>query len=151
MQLGSPVARALAGARAAAVREVRGLGVLELRGDLEAVVLEPGEELIRITPARGLLLAEGSTADRRTRLRAAGLRVYDLTAARAALEVEGEQVLRRLTDLDLDRLPAVGAVARGVTALVQRTGPDTFRLLVPQELAHYVAEVALDMAEGLSR
>ena len=41
----------------------------------------------------------------------AGLRVYDLSAALAALEFEGETLLRRLTELDPDALPAAGSVA----------------------------------------
>jgi hypothetical protein len=45
-----------------------------------------------------------------------------MTAALAALEVEGEDLMRRLTELDLDRLPAIGAIARGTTALIERRG-----------------------------
>jgi len=131
----SPLARALSGA--GPVRDVSELGKLELRGDLTAVAVEPGEELIRIAPGRALLVTEGSPAAARTRLRAAGLRVYDLSAGLAALEIDGAQLLRRLTDLDLDSLPAAGAVARGVAALVQRTGDDTFRIFVQQELGHF--------------
>ena len=44
----------------------------------------------------------------RDRLTAPGYRVYDMTAALAALEVEGEDLMRRLTELDLDALPAIG-------------------------------------------
>lgn len=127
------------------VRDVSALGKLEVRGDLADVALEAGEELVRITPERGLVLVEGASAPARMRLRASGLRVYDLTAAFAALEVDGEQAMRRLTDLDLERLPAAGAVARGVPALVQRLDGETFRVLVPQELGHYVAEVVEDL------
>ena len=151
VRLASPLARALAGARGGPIRDVSALGSLEVRGDLDAAGLEPGEELVRITPERGLLLTEGSPASARERVRAGGLRVYDLTGALAALEIDGNDLMRRLTDLDLDALPAVGAVARGVWALVQPVGRETFRVLVPQELGHYVAEVALDLAEGLRK
>ncbi len=148
----SPLARALAAAPAGApVRDASPLGVLEVRGDPERVPVETGEELVRITSGRCLLLVEGSPAAARERLRAAGLRVYELTAALAAIDVDGEQLLRRLTDLDLERLPATGAVARGVPALVLRRRGETFRLVVPQELAHYVAGVVLDLADGLAR
>ena len=143
----SPLARALSGT--GPVRDVSRLGKLELRGDLAAVARAPGEELIPIAPGKALLVTEGSPAAARTRLRAAGLRVYDLSAGLAALEVDGTQLMRRLTDLDLDSLPAAGAVARGAAALVQRRGGDTFRIFVQQELGHYVAQVALDAAEGL--
>src|SRR5204862_61281 len=61
---------------------------------------------------------------------------------------EAERLLRRLTDLDLEALPAVGAVAR-VPALVVREAPDRFRLWFPQEYSDYVAEVVLDAWEGL--
>ncbi len=134
-----------------AVRETPGLGVLELRGDVRAVTAGAGEELVRLTPTRGLLLTEGPPAAALARLRADGVRAYDLTAGLAAIELDGEPLMRRLTELDLDALPAMGPVARGVGALLQRTGPETFRILVPQELAHYVAETALDLAEGLGR
>jgi sarcosine oxidase gamma subunit len=69
----------------------------------------------------------------------------------AAFEVEGERLLRRLTDLDLSRLPAAGSVARGVAAIVERRGGETFRIFVQQELGHYVVEVVLDLAAGLAR
>ena len=55
-----------------------------------------------------------------------------------------------LTELDLRELPAVGSIARGTTAVIERTEGERFRLYVPQELGHYAAEVALDMAKGLA-
>jgi hypothetical protein len=76
--------------------------------------------------------------------------VYDATAALAGLEVEGARLMRRLTELDLDALPAVGAVARGTPAVIERLDGERFRLFVPQELARYVAEVVNDLAEGLA-
>ena len=117
-------------------------GVVELRGPHD----EPG--LVRLTPDRALLLTDDPLGDR-DRLRSAGVRAYDLTAAYAAIDVDGERLFRRLSDLDPAALPAAGPVARGVAALVTRSG-ETFRLLVPQELAHSVAELALDAAEGLA-
>ncbi|MBA2461601.1 MAG: hypothetical protein H0V45_07555, partial [Actinobacteria bacterium] len=71
-----------------------------------------------------------------------------VTTALAGIQVTGEQLLRRLTDLDLDALPAVGALAR-VPATVLRHG-DEFRIFFPQEYADYVAEVVLDTAAGLA-
>ena len=56
--------------------------------------------------------------------------------------------MRRLTDLDLDALPAVGKLAE-VPAVVLRDG-DRFRIFFPQELGHYVAEVVLDTLDGLA-
>jgi hypothetical protein len=74
-----------------------------------------------------------------------------MTAALAAFEFDGEDALRRLTDLDPARLPAVGSIARGTWALIQARGGDRFRVFVPQELGHYVVEVVLDTLRGLGR
>jgi hypothetical protein len=127
-----------------AVRDVSGLGLLEVRGGIPDGALPIG-------PARGLLVVDGDVRAAHERLAGAGLRVYDRTAALAAFEVEGEDVMRRLTELDLDALPAVGAVARGVQAVIERRDGGRFRLFVPQELGRYVAEVAADAARGLGR
>jgi sarcosine oxidase gamma subunit len=73
-------------------------------------------------------------------------------AGLAGIEVaspHAETLLRRLTDLDLDRLPAVGAVAH-VRALVQRPEQGRFRIWFAQEYADYLAEVVLDAHEGLA-
>jgi hypothetical protein len=94
---------------------------------------------------------EGDVRVERDRLIDEGYRVYDMTAALAALEVEGEDLMRRLTELDLDALPAIGAIARGTTALIERRDGERFRLFVPQELGQFVAEVVTDMARGLGR
>ena len=45
--------------------------------------------------------------------------------------------------------PAVGALAH-VQALVLRDDEATFRVFVPQEYGHYVAEVVADAAAGVS-
>jgi hypothetical protein len=127
-----------------AVRDVSGLGLLEVRGEIPDGALPTG-------PQRGLLVVDGDVRATRERLAAEGLRVYDQTAALAAFEVDGEDVMRRLTELDLDQLPAIGAVARGVPAVIERLGGERFRLFVPEELGHYVAEVASDAAKGLGR
>jgi hypothetical protein len=69
----------------------------------------------------------------------------------AGLELEGPkaaQLLRRLTALDLDALPAVGAVAE-VRMRVERPAGQRFRIWFGQELAQYVAEAVLDTAEGV--
>jgi len=146
----SPLANALASERSGVVHDVSALGKLELRGDIDAVQPGDGEELVRLAPGRALLITQGSPAAARERLSATGLRVYDLTGALAGLEVEGEALLRRLTELDLEALPATGPVARGVPALIQRLGGERFRLLVPQELGHYVCETVLDLAHGVA-
>ena len=74
------------------------------------------------------------------------------TAGLAGIEVEGprvEALLRRLTDLRLDALPAVGAVAH-VRALVAPAAADRYRIWFPQEYSDYLAEVVVDAAEGLA-
>jgi hypothetical protein len=135
----------------AGVVDVSALGKLEIRGELRRLRPAPGEELISITPARGLLVCDGSPGAAQERLVAEGFRVYEMTSALAGIELVGEGLMRRLTELDLDALPAAGAVARGVPAIVERREGERFRLFVPRELGHYVAEVVLDLAEGLAR
>jgi hypothetical protein len=122
--------------------------LLELRGDLDVVTPGAGEELVRLSPRRGFLFTGDETAEVAGRLRAQGVRAYDATAAWAGLALEGEQLMRRLTDLDLDELPAAGPFAR-VPAIVLRDEGERFRVYVPQELGHDVALAVLDAAEGL--
>lgn len=114
----------------------------EVRGDLDAIV---DGELIRITPRRGLVLG-ASEATLRTQVAT----VIDRTGALAGLRIEmpdAETLMRRLTDLDLGALPAVGAVAR-VPALVRRAG-EAYEVFWPQEYGEYLAGVVLDTADGL--
>jgi sarcosine oxidase gamma subunit len=122
-------------------------GKLDVRGDLDSFDAK-GVELVRITPERGLVLCDFTkTANVRARL-ADRFLVVDLSAALAGLQLRGEALMRRLTDLDLDSLPAVGAVAH-VQAYVLRDDAETFRLFFPQEYGHYLTEVVVDAAEGL--
>jgi sarcosine oxidase gamma subunit len=122
-------------------------GKLDVRGDLDSFDAK-GVELVRITPERGLVLCDFTkTGNVRARL-ADHFLVVDLSAALAGLQLRGEALMRRLTDLDLDSLPAVGAVAH-VQAYVLRDDAETFRLFFPQEYGHYLAEVVVDAAEGL--
>ena len=139
----SPLARALAGSTR--VRDLSRMGKIEVRGDVDALDVEA--EIVRIGPRRALVVCEYDECARlRARLSGLGL-VIDLTGALAGLELEGERAMRRLTDLDLEALPAVGKVAE-VPAVVLRNG-ERFRLFFPQELGHYLAEVVLDTLEGL--
>ena len=145
--LASPLARALASAPAG-IRDLSLDGKVEIRGDLTLVEPVDGEELVRLSPRRGLLLVEGDPAAAVERLRAGGLRAYDMTGGLAGIKLEGERLLRRLTDLDLDALPAAGGFAR-IGATVLRDEGESFRVYFPQELGHYVAEVVLDAIAGL--
>ena len=139
----SPPVSPIAHLQSPAFTDVSLLGKLEVHGGVP-------EGAIPIGIDRGLLVVDGDPRAERDRLTAEGYRVYDLTSALAGLEVDGEQLMRRLTELDLDALPAVGSVARGTPAVIERVDADRFRLFVPQELAQYVAEVVADLAEGLA-
>jgi sarcosine oxidase gamma subunit len=141
----SPLERALAHAPKQIEDISLSIGVLEVRGDV--VELDVGE-VIRLTPARALVLCGSEeTAGIRRELRQRFLTI-DLTAGWAGMRVRGEAALRRVTDLDLHELPAVGPLAH-VQALVIRDDEETFRVLVPQEYGHHVAEVLSDAVAGL--
>lgn len=141
----SPLERALR----AAPPEVTDLsltGKIEIRGDLDAFSRR-GAELIRITPSRGLVLCDFTkTVDLLAKLRPQFLAI-DMSGTLASIGLRGEAVMRRITDMDLDALPAAGAVSH-VQALVTRDG-DSFRLFFGQEYSDYLAEVVIDAYEGL--
>ena len=144
----SPLERALAHAPAG-VEDLSRTGVLDVRGELNG--LDAGSaEVVRLTPERALVLCSFEDAGRlRVHLAGAGRRVVDVSAGWAGLRLQGETLMRRLTDLDLEALPALGLLAH-VHALVIRDDGETFRLYVPQEYGHSVAEAVIDAAEGLT-
>ena len=146
----SPLRRALEHADPTAVRDLSLEGVVEVRGDVNAVSVGAGEELVRLSPRRAFLFTADDPADVAERLRATGALAYDATGALAGMAIASEQVLRRLTDLDLDRIPTAGAFA-GVTALFRAGGDGWFHVYVQQELGHYVAEAVLDALAGVER
>jgi hypothetical protein len=127
-----------------AFTDVSSLGKLEVRGGVPQGALPIG-------PDRALLVVDGDPRPMRDRLRSEGYRVYDMTAALGVVEVEGEVLMRRLTELDLDALPAIGSIARGTPAVIERLDDERFRLFVPQELSQFVREVVTDLTEGLRR
>jgi hypothetical protein len=144
----SPLERALAGSDSSlGIRDVSRTGKVEVRGEIAELEVE-GAEAVWITPHRALVVCDyDEAAEIRRRLSGRFLAI-DVTGALAGLEVRGERLMRRLTDLDLDNLPAPGPVAH-VQAIVIRDADDTFRIFFPQEYGHYVAEVVVDAAEGL--
>ena len=146
--LTSPLERTLDGVDPEVVRDLSLQGKIELRGSLDVVEPAEGEELIRLSPCRGYLLVEDDPVEVVERIRGDGVRAYDATATLGGLAFEGERVARRLTDLDLDRLPAAGMFAK-IGALLVRDEGERFRVYVPQELGHYVAECVLDALAGL--
>ena len=146
--LTSPLRRALDGVDPDVVRDRWLDGVVELRGDLDLVSAEAGEELVRLSRRRGFLFTDGDPADVAERVRTAGVLAYDATGALAGMAIGSEDVMRRLTDLDLDAIPTAGPFAH-VTAIFRR-GPDgSYLVYVQQELGHYVAEAVLDAIAGL--
>jgi len=147
--LASPLARALAGVGSALVEDLSLRGVVEIRGDVGSVEPGEGEELVRLSPRRAVLLTSGDPAVTVERLRAEGALAYDATGGYAGFAVRGEQLMRRLTDLDLERLPAAGPFS-GVPAIVIRDENERFRVYVAQELGHDVVGAVLDTARGLT-
>jgi sarcosine oxidase gamma subunit len=142
----SPLERALREAPQE-ISDISLTGKLDVRGDVSSLRTR-AIEIVRLTPERALVLCDFTkTAAVRAKL-AERFFVVDLSAVLAGLQVRGETLMRRLTELDLDALPAVGAVAH-VQAYVIRDGGETFRLFFPQEYGHYLAEVVIDAAEGL--
>jgi len=147
----SPLKRALSNAGGWIEDLSLSVGKIEVRGDLDAVDVDG--ELVRVTPERGLVLCPASAVGSVLEQAGRNALAIDLTAALAGVAVErpdAATLLRRVTDLDLDALPAAGALAH-VHAYVIRDGDERFRLFVPQEYGHYVAEVLLDAAAGLER
>jgi len=146
----SPLRRALDGADPGVVMDLWLDGKVEIRGDLDLVEPLPAEELVRLTPRRGYLFTADDPAEVVARLREVGVLAYDATGALAGMAVEGEQLMRRLTDLDLGRLPAAGPLLARVPAIFLRDEGERFRVYVPQELSHDVAMAVLDAAAGLA-
>jgi hypothetical protein len=142
----SPLERALRDAPPG-ITDISHVGKIEVRGDVGELQLDGGEA-IWITPRRALVVCDQNQVARiREQLREEFLAV-DMTAALAGLEVRGETLMRRLTDLDLDNLPAPGPIAH-VQAVVLRNEDETFRFFFPQEYGDYIADVVVDAAEGL--
>jgi hypothetical protein len=146
--LESALARALHGVERELVEDRSFDCKIEVRGDLDLVDDLAGENLVRLTPRRGMLFTTEDAQTRIEQLRARGVLAYDFTGALAGLELRSERAMRRLTDLDLERLPTAGPFAR-VSAIVLREDGERFRVYVPQELGHYVAEAVLDVLAGL--
>jgi hypothetical protein len=138
----SPLERALVGARG--IRDLSSLGKLEVRGPVERLDAD-GYDVIPVGPQRALVVC--------ARERCAALQqslpgiVVDMTGALAGIEVTGERLLRRLTDLDLDALPAVGNVA-GVPAALTRDD-SSFRIFFPQEYGDSVVLAVRDLMRAL--
>ena len=136
------------GVRHHLVRDISLRGIVEIRGALETVTSGPGDDLVRLSPRRGYLFTDDNPVDVAERVRAGGVLAYDATGALAGMAIESEHVMRRLTDLDLDKLPTAGPFAH-VTAIFRRDEDGWFEVYVQQELGHYVAEAVVDALAGL--
>jgi hypothetical protein len=136
----SPLARALAGSE---IGDLSLRGKLEVRGAVDEIDVDA--DVIPITPERALVVCDPGRAGA-LRARLPGV-VVDVTSALAGIEVEGEALMRRVTDLALDRLPAAGKVA-DVLAVVTRQD-DRFRIFFPQEFGDSVVATVRDAQEGL--
>jgi hypothetical protein len=143
----SPLARAFARGAPAGIDDISlTTGKLEVRGGIGDV---ENAEIVRLTPGRALVLCD---YERCAELRKTLDRSVDMTGALAGLRIDrpdAERLMRRVTDLDLDELPAAGAVAH-MPATVLRDGPTTFRLFFPQEYGHSMAEMVFDAARGMA-
>jgi len=138
----SPLARALEGATD--IRDLSLLGKLEVRAPVDAI--DAGDaDVLSVTKERALVVCDQA---RVPELRGSlpGL-VLDVTSVLAGIEVEGLTLMRRLTDLDLGRLPAAGKAA-DVPALVTAHG-SRYRIFFPQEYGHSVVEAVRDLQEGV--
>jgi hypothetical protein len=108
------------------------LRILEVRGGVP-------DGSIQIGPDRALVVGD-------TAANLDGYRVYDMSAAFVAIEVESEALLERVTELT--EFPAAGSILRGIPAVIEQRGTG-FRLFVPQELSHYVTETIDDLRGSL--
>ena len=118
---------------------------------LEFTIADPASPAWRSPLRRALARAPEGIRDVTALVDEAQVAGLGAAAGVAGIEIEGPEarhVLRRLTELDLDALPAIGAVAQ-VRTLVVVQAEDSFRLWFPQEYADYVAAVVLDTAEGV--
>jgi len=74
-----------------------------------------------------------------------------MTAALAALEYEGRTSCAGSPISSRPSCRRTGSIARGTPALIAQQEGGRFRLYVPQELGHFVAEVVADLERGLGR
>jgi hypothetical protein len=120
--------------------------------ELEFLVPDPSHPAWRSPLRRALKDAPAGVRDVTAQADAETVRPLGPAAGVAGIELEApfvRTVLARLTDLDLDRLPALGPVAH-VRALVARESEERYRIWFPQEYADYMAEVVIDTWKGVA-
>ena len=128
------------------IADLSHLGKLDVRPaprlDVEGVTT------YRLSPRRALVLFPPSARKTVETSLPEGVLAVDMTAAYAVLALTGPDALALLSRLThLHHFPSGGEVAH-VTAHVLPSGAG-YRIVVAQELGHYLAEVALDCAQVL--
>jgi hypothetical protein len=121
-------------------------------GELEFLHADPANAAWRSPLRRALASAPEGIRDVTSEVDPEEVRALGPAAGVAGIEVESpvaRRVLARMTDLDLDALPSIGAVAH-VRALVTHRGGNRYRLWFPQEYSDHVAAVVLDTRAGLA-
>ena len=152
--LRSPLERALAsrGAELGIEDVTLATGKIEVRGTVDDLDVD-GADVVEVTPQRALVFCPYErTSAIRAEMRERFRTVIDVTGALAGVRVERPDavtLMRRLTELDLDSLPAVGAVA-AIQAHVLRDGDHVFRIFFPWEYGDYFGQVVVDRAQGLA-
>jgi glycine cleavage system aminomethyltransferase T len=130
------------------IADLSHLGKLELRPAPPADLGLDGVTTYRLSPRRALVLYPQAVEAQVEESAASAQLVVDATAAYTVLALTGRDARAHLARLThLHRFPSSGEVAH-VTAHVLPAGGG-FRILVAQELGHYVGEVALDCAAAL--
>lgn len=130
------------------VADVSHLGKLDVRPAPAAGLQGDGVTTYRLSPRRALVLHPPAARATVGEQVAGGELVLDVTGAYTVLALTGPDaraLLSRLTHLH--RFPSGGEIAH-VTGHVLPAGTG-YRVVVAQELGHYVAEVALDCARAL--
>ena len=119
---------------------------------LEFLVADPQHPGWRSPLRRALEHAPEGVRDVTQEVNATEVAALGPAAGVAGIEIEAPfapRLLARLTDLDLEALPSIGAVAH-VRALVTLSRRDCYRIWLPQEYSDYLAEVVVDAWEGLA-
>lgn len=130
------------------IADLSHLGTLDVRPAPAADLVGDGVTTYRLSPRRALVVYPHRVRAQVGEQLAGAALVTDATAAYTILALTGPDaraLLARLTHLH--HFPSGGEVAH-VTGHVLPAGSG-YRVVVPQELGHYVAEVALDCAAAL--
>ena len=135
-------------ARRVGIADLSHLGKLDVRPAPTSDVEGEGVTTYRLSARRALVLYSPAARAAVGAQVSAGAQVLDVSGAYTVLVLTGPEaraLLARLTHLH--HFPSGGEVAH-VTAHVLPAGAG-YRIVVAQELGHYVAEVALDCARAL--